>query len=459
MVRRRRISADYSRLLGAGTVSQLGTQVSALAMSLIAVVAMRASAAQVGVLTACQSGAYLIAGLPAGIIADRAACRRIMLGSDLARAVIIVSVPMSAALHVLTLAQLFAVVFLTGVLTVFADVARQSFVPRLVSREQLTAANSWLAGTASAASIGGPSVAGVLIQVAGAPFAMMADTVSYLLSASLIRGIDADRKAAPLQDPGSLRSQALAGLRFVCGMRQLRDLALASTWYNFITAVTGVVLMLHLARDLNLSATAIGEFYSASSAGGVLGAAASRRVIAMFGAGGALCGAQLTACGAAVLIALTGPGWRLWAGAAGLFVAGTGLVIYNVTQVTLRQRLTPTELLGRTTGGIKLVVTGAAALGSIAGGELAGSMPTQRVLWLAAAALAAAALVMASPIRRAGASAAGHAEDRDWSRTDPGWRQRSRLPAAPSEALLDAQPADRRALRAKAPPVHGRRAR
>jgi MFS family permease len=398
--RRTRMSADYIRLVAAGSVSQLGTQVSALAVSLIAVVIMRVPAAQAGALVACQSGAYLIAGLPAGLAADKLAPRGILLAGDLARAAAIASVPAAAALHVLTLVQLYVVVCVTGVVTVCTDVARQSLLPSIASGEQMSAANARLATTQSAARVAGPGVAGLLIQLAGAPFAMSADAVSYLLSAVLIRGIRSDFQTAP-REHGSLWAQARAGLRFVYGTRTLRDLAFASAWYNFVTAITGVVLMLRLARGLQLPAPVIGEFYSAGAAGGVAGAMVSRRVADLAGSGRALCGALLTGSAGAFLIALTGHGWRIWTGAAGLFVAGAGVAVYNVTQVTMRQRLTPAALLGRTTGNIRLIVTGAVSLGSLTGGELAGAVPPQQVLWLAAIASAAATLiVVGSPVRR-----------------------------------------------------------
>jgi MFS family permease len=385
-----RLPGDYWRLLGAGAVSMTGTQVSALAMPLVAVLVLRASAGQVGALTACQPGAYLVAGVPAGLTADRIAHRTIMVACDVGRAAAMASVPLAAGLGALTLAQLYIAVCLTGVLSVFADVVRQATVPQIVPLEHLQAANARLAATQSVATAAGPGTAGFLIQLTGPALAVAADAISYAVSAVVLWGMKGIRR--PADASGSLRAQAWSGMLFPLSTRPLRDLTISSAAYNFVTAAGAVALLLRLARDLHLQAALIGVLYSVGAVGAIAGAAASRRAASGLGMGPVLRLSLLTASAGAFLIALTGPGWLVAAGAAGLFVSGAGVAVYNITQVTLRQRLTPAPLLGRATGSTRLIVTGSVSLGAVAGGLLAGITSPELVLWLAAAGSVAVAL-------------------------------------------------------------------
>jgi MFS family permease len=395
------VSAGYWRLACANTVSQLGSQVSLLAVTLLAVVTLRAPAAQVGIISACQPGAYLVAGIPAGLVADQVSKRSVMLCCDLFRAGAVASVPVAAASGVLTVAQVYAVVCVTGMATVFADVARQAILPRLVTADALPAANARLASGQSAARLSGPAVAGVLIQLAGAATAMTADAVSYLLSAAFIRGLPSTRDQVVAGLDRSLSARTLAGLRHAFGSRRLRDLALAAAWGNLVTGIVGVALALRMARDLRMTAAQIGVCYAAGALGGLIGGLLIRRAGRRLRVGWVLCGSTVVMIAGTCLMALSGPGWREWAAAAGLLVSGFGVITGTVVQVTLRQQLTPPELIGRAMGSIRLVVTGAAALGCLAGGQLSGAVSTRTVLWLSAAALSATVpLLVRSPLWR-----------------------------------------------------------
>lgn len=396
------------RLTSANTVSQLGTQVSLLAVSLLAVRTLRAPPAEVGILVACQPGAYLIAGVPAGMVADRVSRRTVMLYGDLLRAALIGSVPAAGAAGLLTVAQLYIVVCATGIATVFADVARQSALAVLVPPRRLAAANARLLTAQSAARLGGPGLAGVLIGLAGPAKAMTADAVSYLVSALLLRGLPRGRVRSPHAASGPVSAQALAGLRHAFGTRQLRDLTFVVAWSNFAAALGGVALVLRLARDLRMPAAQIGLCYAAGAVGGLAGGIAVRRLLSrQVPAGRLLAGAAVTMAAGSVVIAMTGPGWREWLAAAGLLGCGLGVAVTGVITVTTRLRLTPQELAGRVTGSIRLVVTGSVAAGCLAGGQLAGAGSAARVLWLAAGASGGTALfLLCSGLRRQGGEAA-----------------------------------------------------
>jgi MFS family permease len=391
----------YRRLLWSGGVSLLGTQISSFAIDLLVVRTLHASPAQFGGLLACQTGVYLLAGLPVGVIVDRYSHRAVLIGCDLARAMLIATVPIAAALHALTLGQVYAALLAVGLLSVLSDVARQTMLPRLVSPDELRSANAYLAGLQSSAQLAGPGAAGGLVQILGAPVAVLADAVSYLVSALLLRPTrDAPRSARLPATRPSMR----AGLQVVRGDGTLRRLTASSTLYNLGSAAGSTVLLVLLARDLALPAVTIGLVYSAGALGGVVASVAAVRVLSRSHTPSLLrIGLASTAVGAA-LLPLTGRGAGLLVGAVGIALDGAGVVLYNVAQVTLRQSVTPANLLGRVTASIRTVVTTAVAAGSLAGGALAEVWSTRGTLWAAAVLPALAAAAVADRRLRASAT-------------------------------------------------------
>lgn len=173
---------DFRLLWGGETVSELGAQVSLLAIPLLAVRTLQATTFEVGALTATSTAAFLLIGLPTGVWADRIRRRRIMIAADLGRLLALGSVPVAFALGRLTLAQLFVVVLASGMLTVLFDVAYQSYLPSLVGRERLVEGNAKLTGSAQVAQVAGPSLAGGLVQALGGAYAIGVDALSFLIS-------------------------------------------------------------------------------------------------------------------------------------------------------------------------------------------------------------------------------------------------------------------------------------
>jgi MFS family permease len=171
------------KMLAGQSISELGSEVTMLALPLVAILTLHAGALQVGVLTAVEFAPFILVGLPAGVWVDRLARRRpILIVADAGRLLVIGSIPIAAALDHLSLPQLFVVGFISGILTVFFDVAYQSYVPALVSRDQLVDGNAKLEFTRSAAQLTGPAIAGGLVGAVGAPVAMSADAVSFGVS-------------------------------------------------------------------------------------------------------------------------------------------------------------------------------------------------------------------------------------------------------------------------------------
>jgi MFS family permease len=376
-----RLPADYRRLLGANLASMLGTQVSTLAVVLVAVLSLHASAAAVGALEAAQTAGFLLVGIPAGVLADRYPRRDILIVADLGSAAAMATVPLAAAAQVLTLTQLYLVVGLVGALSVCSTVAQQSFVPELVDRPALAVANTRFATVQAVAQVGGPGLAGLLIQVAGPGLAVTADAVSFVISAALVWRIG---RRATQRPRGPVRVGA--GLGFLFGSRPLRVLTATSAWYNLVASASAVLLILLLAKELRLPGGVIGWFYSLGALGALAGSLVAGRLARAVTTGRMLRLALLATVAGSALVPFADRGARLAVTGAGLLLSGAGVVVYNVAQVTLRQRLTPPELLGRISGSVRLVVTGAVSAGALLAGLLAEAVEIRALLVAFAAA-------------------------------------------------------------------------
>jgi MFS family permease len=228
---------EFLKLWAAQAISQVGTQVTLLALPLAAILVLDATATEVALLGAVEVLPFLLFTLPAGVWVDRLPRRPILVVTDLARAVALASIPLAYALDALTLPHLYAVAFVVGVLSVFFDVSYLSYLPSLVDRAQLGSANSKLEATRSAAQVVGPGTAGALVGAITAPVAILVDAVSYLLSAFLAWRIRrADRREAQAASRGKLWPELREGLAYVLGHRYLRPLTFATGGWSSLSS-------------------------------------------------------------------------------------------------------------------------------------------------------------------------------------------------------------------------------
>ncbi|GGU49345.1 MFS transporter [Streptomyces lavendofoliae] len=391
---------DFRLLLAGAAAGQLGAHVTLVALPLVAVLELKASAWQVGMLTAAETAAFLVIGLPAGAWTDRVRRLPLMIRADLVRAAAMASVPAAAAAGVLTMAQLYAVALVTGVATVFFDVAHQSFLPQLLPREMLVKGNGALEAVRSTAQVTGPGLGGGLVQLLGAPLAVVVDAVGYALSALLLRGIAREEPRPEAALGTSLRADIAEGLRFVLGQPLLRVIAASTALGNFFTAVLMATQTVFLVRVLHLGPGAVGLVLSAAAVGGLVGALAAGALAARLGQ------ARIIRLSALV----TGPFALLWplserAGGAAVFALGSGVVffgavVYNVAQVSFRQALCPPGLLGRMNATLRFLMWGTLPLGALAGGALAGGFGAGTALLCCAAGFLAVPLpLLLSPLR------------------------------------------------------------
>jgi MFS family permease len=391
---------DFRQLFSASAISQLGTQVSHLALPLVAVQALHASNLEIGILAGCGTAAFLLVGLPAGGWVDRTRRRNVLIASDVGRAAVLGSVPAAWACGILTMPQMYAVALLTGVFTVLFDVAYQSYLPHVVGRANLVEGNARLEAVRSVNRIAGPAAAGFAIQVLTAPLAVVVDAGTFLGSAILIGRIRS-REERPVRAAGArLGREIVEGVRYVLGHRLLRPLAMCTGLANLFISMTMTMSVVVLARELRLGAGTIGVFFSAAAIGSLAGALLAGGVASRLGPGRTIWISTAVTAPFGLLMPLVQRGWFLWLVAAANAIFWAGTVVYNVTQVSVRQAVTPGRLLGRMNGTMRFFVWGTLPVGAFVGGLLGEYLGVRSALWVGALGVMLAFLpVFFSPLR------------------------------------------------------------
>ncbi|MBD0347824.1 MAG: MFS transporter [Thermoleophilia bacterium] len=395
--------ADFRRLWAGQTISVFGDQITMLALPLAAVLTLDASPGAMGVLTAAGWLPHLLLSLGAGVWIDRRRGRRdLMVAADLLRAAVLASVPLAHAFDALTMAQLYVVAFGVGALTVVFDLAYSSYFVVVVPRAAIVEANAKLMATRSASYIGGPSLAGLLVQALTAPVALAVDALSFVASAALIR-----RMRTPEPPPDSLadaplRTRLADGGRFLLRHPVLRPLLACATTLNFFTFVLWGVLVLYFADELGLSAALIGAVFSAGAVGALAGALVAGRLGARFGYGRAVVIGSFLFPAPLVLFALaSGPRPLVLAMlVAGEFLSSVGVMLFDVNSNSIQALLTPHRLRARVTGVHRTINYGARPVGALLGGALGGLIGLRPTIAIGAVGATLAVLVaLRSPLR------------------------------------------------------------
>lgn len=391
----------FRLLLTGDTVSQFGSQVTLLALPLVALSVFHASSFQMGLLTAASTVPVAVAGLPAGAWVDRMRRRPVLVVTDLLRFVLVASIPLAHAFGVLTPAQLYAVALLAGTATVFFDVAHLSYVPFLVGRDRLAEGNAVLQTANRGANFSGPAVCGWLVQAAGPVGALVVDAVSFLVSAGSIGAIRRSEPQPETRARGSLREQIAVGLRYVFHQPVLRMLVTSGVLLCLATTALLAVQPVLLVRDLELSPGLYGLLLAADGVGGFLGSLTARPVIRRLGTARAIWVPSLAIVPFVLLLPLTGHGWLILLYPVGSFAFAVGISLRNVAQLTYRQNVCPPELLGRMNASMRVLTWGAMPLGGLLGGALAQWAGTRAAMWAVFALIVLALLPVLTPALRA----------------------------------------------------------
>ncbi|MFL6130637.1 MAG: MFS transporter [Mycobacteriales bacterium] len=395
---------DFVVFWAGETLSLYGTQVTMLALPLTAVLVFGAGPEELGLLRFAQYVPYLALALVFGVWVDRSRRRPVMIGANVARAVLVGLVPALAAADVLRLPLLLVITLAIGVASVLFDVSWMSYVPTLIEdRGQLVEANSKLAVSSSSAEAAGPGIGGVLVGALTAPIAMAVDAVTFAFSVLSLLCIRSVEPRPPRSAQRQLRRELADGLRWVLGDRHLRALALVGCCCNFFIIATTSMFLLYAVRERGLSPAALGLVLSAGAVGGVLGSLAAGTLVRRLPLGRVYAGAVTSIfLGPAVIAVASGPRPLSTA----IFVAAfvliyAGMSVSNVVIVSLRQTVTPNALMARMNAAMRTLMFGGGALGGPAGGLLAGWLglrPALVVLALGSAAMLVP--IILSPVSR-----------------------------------------------------------
>ena len=366
---------DFLKLWTAETISVFGSQITLLALPLVAATILNVTPFEFGLLGTIEFLPFILLSLPAGVWVDRLRRRPILIVGDLGRAAALVSIPVAFAMNALTIWQLYVVGFITGCLTVFFDVAYQSYLPSLVERDQLVEGNSKLEITRSASQIAGPGLAGILIGVVRAPFAILLDALSFVISAIFVLWIRRPEPAPEVHDAQtgprpSMRTEIAAGLRYVTGHRWLRSIAATTGTSNLFGNVGGAILLLWLVRDHAFTPEHLGFAFSLGSFGVLAAALTASRISKALGVGRTLVLSSLGFSLAGLPLVVAADDLVFAAVSLSIFVGSYCGVTWNINQVSLRQAITPTRMQGKMNATMRFVVWGTIPVGMIAGGVL-----------------------------------------------------------------------------------------
>lgn len=356
-----------------------------------------------GWLVAMRNLPMVFFGLAAGVWIDRVRRRPVLVASDFARAILLAAIPLAALLGGLDMVLLYAVAFGTGSFAVLAAVADRAYLPSLLRREDLVAGNSRIQFSASLARTAGPGLGGLLVQWFTAPVAILVDIASFVAGGLLVGSI---RHAEPAPEAGGddrrILPGILEGLRRVARSPLLRPLVLCGAAHNLCSTMIVAVYVLYLTRHLGVTPALLGLVLLAGGVGSVIGSLLAARMSRRAGIGPTLILSQALTGMARLLIPMA-------AGALGSVLAwllvselllGAMRAIFNITQISLRQAITPADLQGRVNASVGFLLWALTPLGALAGGYLGGEIGVRATLWIAAGGvLAATLLALLSPLR------------------------------------------------------------
>jgi MFS family permease len=392
---------DFLKLWGGQAISHMGSSITDIGLPLTAVVMLQASPRQMGLLSAASAAVILAFGLFAGALADRVRRRPILIFTDLGRAAVLGTVPLAAALHRLNMGHLYLVAAATSLLTVLFEVSYQAYVPSLVDRQNIVECNGKLALASSAADVAGPSLTGVLVDWITAPKAILFDAISFIISAISIALI---RKTEPQPLPSAqpnLGREIKDGLRASWNQPILRALLQRTATGSFFLGFGSALYVIFAIKELGLSATLLGTIISVGGATSLAGGLVAPRLVERFGFGPTLIGAALVT-GITMLVPTLSRGpvavCAAILGAAQLF--DMAWPIYNINELSLRQAVTPSHLLGRVNAAMHLLFRGILPVGAFAGGMIADRIGIRITLFLGATGyLLSTVWLLFSPIR------------------------------------------------------------
>lgn len=388
------------------SVSAIGSQMTGIALPVIAVTMLGATELQMGLLSAADTSAFLVVGLLAGALVDRWIKRRVMLIADVVRMIAVGLIPLLWVNNILNIYQLVLIGAVISVATVFFDVSYQSYIPILLPKEYISIGNARLEITGQISGIAGPGVVGSLLKVVKAPLLLIFDAFSFLVSAFSLFLIKDREQPKQKADRAPLRKEIAEGLSFVWNQKLIRAISFTTSTGNLFGTITGTMFAIYFFRSqyLGLDTATFGILMSIGSIGGLVGAAATPKLTKFFGEGPLVVISAVISGLVQLLIPLAwfaprefaiiplGVSWFMTS-----FVALT----YNITQVSARQRICPEHLLGRMNASIRFMVWGCMPIGALISGVLGSTIGLLPTIWFGAImSVFSASFVLFSPLRK-----------------------------------------------------------
>lgn len=373
---------DFLRFLGSHLVSELGANISRVALPLVAVLVLHAGPAEVGLLASLQTAAYLLIGLPAGVWIDRMRRRRVMVVSDLARFLLVGSIPVAAELGVLSLEMMLVVALLAGTAQVFNDVADQTYLPKLVDNRQLGDGNAKMEVVRSGSFLAGPGVGGTLVQLLGASRTMTATALGALASVLLLTSIKTPDKPPKDAERRPLLRGIREGLTFVWNDRLLRMFVASSAVGNLCVSGVLGLSVLFLADEVKLAPGLIGLLLMSGGIGGLIGGLTGGWLSRKYGTARMTWLAVTVGAPFSLLLPMTQADWRAVCFAITSIMISWSAALSNVGQITYRQTVAPEHMLGRVTASVRFVSWATMPLGALLGGMVAQQIGVRQTLWV-----------------------------------------------------------------------------
>ena len=406
---------DFLKLWAAQSTSAFGAQIAGVAVPLLAAVTLDATALEMGILTAVGSLPFLLIGLFVGVWADRNRKRPMMVTADLWRSVVLLVIPAAALLDQLSFGLLLVVALINGLLSVIFDVADLSYLPSLVRRDQLVEANSKIEGSYSTAQIAGPAIAGVLVALVSAPFAMIANALTFLGSAWWLRKIEhVEEPPIPKAEHEPIRAEITTGMRTISTSPILRALVGTTGATTFFGEIFMAIYVLYLTRELDLSTAMIGVVFGIGGVGALIGAMLAAPLSNRIGVGNAIILGQTMfgVTGMLIPLAVLVPSIALPMVIASEFLQWGFLILRQVNSAGMRQAYTPLPEMGRVQSTALLVSRGLKPIGALAGGLIATAIGAAWTLTLAEIGMLLAVLpLVVSPVRTVATISQAKTED------------------------------------------------
>lgn len=398
---------DFRLFWTAETVSGFGSYVTSLAIQVLVVVTLHESASGVGLVNAARFLPYLVLGLVVGVLVDRVRRRPVLVATDLGRGLLLVAVPVLALSDHLTLGLLALFMVAFGTFSLLNDAASQSFVPRIVPRPMLTRANARLDQSDAVAQTTGPALAGGLVALLSAPWAVLVDAASFLASALLVartRVTEPPSRSVGLSSMRQVPTELREGLRWVYRHRTLTPFAIGTHVWFLFNAMAGAALPVFALRQLDLGALGFGLLVAVSGMGAVVGASYAERLGYRYGVGRVTIACiAATALSWAVVASSPTDGAATWlVFGAGQLLLGVAMGSQNANEMGYRQTVTPDELQGRMNTTMRSINRAVIVVGAPLGGLLADEVGLRPVLYVAASGFLLVALGLAlTPFREA----------------------------------------------------------